>query len=210
MDAPHALSRAGSQTRHSTPAPGADVHLLAISGSLRAGSSNTALLTAAVRLAPPRVTVALYPSVAVLPHFDPELDAPDGGRLPDQVIALRKLVGRADGLLLSTPEYAHGLPGAFKNALDWLVGSVELPGKAVAVMSPTARSVHAQAQLREVLTTMSARIVERASVVVPLASRAMDADDIVADQALAVVLRSALAAIAADVRSMRRSDVRPP
>jgi NAD(P)H-dependent FMN reductase len=210
MNASHALSRAGSEARHSTSTPGADVHLLAISGSLRAGSSNTALLTAAARLAPPRVTVELYPSVAVLPHFDPDLDAPDGGRLPDQVTALRGLVGRADGLLLSAPEYAHGLPGAFKNALDWLVGSVEFPGKAVAVLSPTARSVHAQAQLREVLRTMSARIVESASVVVPLASRVMDEDGLLADQELAALLRTALVAIADDIRSMRHSDVRAP
>jgi chromate reductase, NAD(P)H dehydrogenase (quinone) len=178
------------------------VHLLAISGSLRAGASNTALLDAATRLAPPGVSVQLYPSIAALPHFDPDLDTPDGGRLPAAVVELRALVGRADGLLLSTPEYAHGLPGSFKNALDWLVGSVELPGKAVAVLSPSARSVHAQAQLREVLATMSTRLVGDGPFVVPLASREMDAAAIVADHELASRLRSALAEIADAIRGL--------
>jgi NAD(P)H-dependent FMN reductase len=172
------------------------VRLLAISGSLRRGGSNTALLEAAVRVAPPGVSVTLYPSIAALPHFDPDLDVPDPSALPAADAELRALVGSADGLLLSTPEYAHGLPGAFKNALDWLVGSVELPDKAVAVISPSARAVHAPAQLREVLTTMSARIVERASVVVPLPGRDTDAATIAADPALSGVLRAALLALA--------------
>jgi len=166
------------------------VHLLAISGSVRAHASNTALLDAAALVAPAGVTVTRYPTVAALPHFDPDLDTPEGGALPDAVAELRARVGRADGLLLSTPEYAHGLPGAFKNALDWLVGSVEFPGKPVAVISPSARAVHAPAQLREVLTTMSARIVERASIV---------ADPALPD-ALPGVLRAALLELAAAAR----------
>ena len=100
------------------------MHLLAISGSLRAGASNTALLEAAARVAPPGVTVELYPGVAALPHFNPDLDTPDGDHLPAGAAELRALVGRADALLLSTPEYAHGLPGSFKNVVDWFVGSV--------------------------------------------------------------------------------------
>ena len=173
------------------------MHLLAISGSLRAGASNTALLDAASRLVPPGMTVDRYPSIGVLPHFNPDDDAPDQKNLPAVVAEFRTLVGQADALLLSTPEYAHGLPGAFKNALDWLVGSIEFPGKAVAFISPSARSTYAQAQLREILTTMSARIIDRASVVVPLPSRDMNADAIVADAPSAAALRSVLAALAA-------------
>jgi chromate reductase, NAD(P)H dehydrogenase (quinone) len=176
------------------------MHLLAISGSLRPGSSNTAILDAAGRLAPPGMTVERYPSVGALPHFNPDDDSPDDGRLPTVVAEFRSRVGQSDALLISTPEYAHGLPGAFKNALDWLVGSTEFPGKPVAVISPSARSVHAQAQLREVLTTMSARRVERASVIVPLPSRDMDVEAIVADHELSRLLRSVLAEIANVVR----------
>jgi NAD(P)H-dependent FMN reductase len=176
------------------------MRLLAISGSLRAGASNTALLAAASRLAPAGMTVQRYACVGALPHFNPDDDSPDHGELPAVVVEFRTLVGQADALLISTPEYAHGLPGSFKNALDWLVGSTEFPGKAVAVISPSARSTHAQAQLREVLTTMSARHVERASVVVPLPKREMDAGEIVADRELSAALRSVLAEIANAVR----------
>ena len=172
------------------------MRVLTISGSLRAGASNTALLEAAGRLAPDGMTVRHYPSVGALPHFNPDDDAPDHGRLPLAVAELRRLVGEADALLLSTPEYAHGLPGAFKNALDWLVGSTEFPGKPVATISASARSTHAQAQLREVLTTMSARLVGRASVVISLPSREMDAAAIVADRELSRALRSVLVELA--------------
>lgn len=142
------------------------------------------------------MTVELYPSIAALPHFNPDLDVPGEQELPPSVAELRALVGRADGLLLSTPEYAHGLPGSFKNALDWLVGSVEFPGKAVAVITPTTRSVHAQAQLWEVLTTMSARLIGIAPMVVPLFSRSMDADAVSSSAALASLLRATLTEIA--------------
>jgi NAD(P)H-dependent FMN reductase len=168
------------------------MNVLTISGSLRLGASNTALLEAAARVAPEGMVVTRYPSIAVLPHFNPDDDAFDESGLPGVVKELRRSIGEADALLLSTPEYAHGLPGSFKNALDWLVGSVEFPGKAVAMISPSARSTYAQAQLREILDTMSARIIEPASVVIPLPRRDMSVDEIVADEALANALRSVL------------------
>jgi NAD(P)H-dependent FMN reductase len=106
-------------------------------------------------------------------------------------------------LVIACPEYAHGIPGSFKNALDWLVGSVEFPGKPVAVFSPSARSAHAQAQLREVLTTMSARLVGDGPFVVPLATREMDAAAIVADRELSSRLCAVLAEIVGMIRGLR-------
>ena len=173
------------------------MNVLAISGSLRLGASNTSLLEAAARVAPAGIVVNRYPSIAVLPHFNPDDDTFDQSTLPEVVAEFRRLIGEADALLLSTPEYAHGLPGSFKNALDWLVGSTEFPGKPVAIISPSARSTYAQAQLREILKTMSAHIVESASVVVALPKREMDVDDIVADEELTKALRSVFAALAA-------------
>lgn len=78
----------------------------------------------------------------------------DGDRIPPAVAKLRAVVGNADGILICSPEYAHGIPGSLKNLLDWLVGSVEFPFKPVASLKANAHSVHAQAQLVEVLTTM--------------------------------------------------------
>src|SRR6476661_7959485 len=145
------------------------MRFLAISGSLRAGSSNTTLLEAARLVAPSDVEVVLYEGLAVLPAFNPDLDTVEGDRLPVSVAQLRALVGSADGILICSPEYAHGIPGSLKNLLDWLVGSVEFPFKPVALLKANAHSVHAQAQLVEVLTTMNARLV--AEVTVPLPSR---------------------------------------
>lgn len=176
--------------------------LLALSGSLRAASSNTALLEAAQRLASPGVEIDLWQGLASLPHFNPDLEEDDQARLPAAVRELRRLVGLADGLLLSTPEYAHGLPGSFKNALDWLVGSTEFPGKIVAIISPSARSVHAPEQLREILSTMSARFTEPRSFVVQLPRRDMNAEDITTDPPTAAALRAALATIEHTVRSV--------
>ena len=176
------------------------MNVFAISGSLRLGASNTSLLDAAVRIAPEGTAVRRYPTIAALPHFNPDDDTIDQSTLPDVVAEFRKMIGDADALLLSTPEYAHGLPGSFKNALDWLVGSLEFPGKPVAVISPSARSTYAQAQLHEILKTMSARIVEPASVVIQLPRRDMSIDEIVADDALTSALHSVLAELAVAVR----------
>jgi NAD(P)H-dependent FMN reductase len=178
------------------------MRLFAISGSLRRGSSNTAVLEATRLVAPPGVEVEVYDALGALPHFNPDLDPADGDvPLPPLAADLRARVGRADGVLLSTPEYAHGLPGSFKNALDWLVGAVEFPGKPVAILNTSARSVFAQAQLTEILATMSARLVPEASLTLTLPGRTLDGATIAADPALRDTLRGALAAFAAAIGS---------
>jgi chromate reductase len=172
------------------------VRLLAISGSLRAASSNGAALSAACRLAPPGIEVVRYEGLAGLPHFNPDLD---GDPPPAPVVALRAEVGRADGILISSPEYARGVPGSLKNALDWLVSSFEFPGKPVALINTSPRAEHAQASLRLTLETMSARLVPEASVTLPLLGRPIDAAGIAADPQLSAGLRQALAAFAAAI-----------
>ena len=169
------------------------VRVLAISGSLRRGSSNTAVLEAARLLAPAGVDVELYEGLARIPAFDPDVE--ESGVLPDEVRDLRARVAAADALLVCSPEYMHGMPGALKNLLDWLVGSIDFPGKLVTLVAASERSVYAQAQLTEVLRTMSARLVPDECVVLPLPSRAMDADAIAADPALAATLRGTIAAL---------------
>lgn len=177
------------------------INLLAISGSLRAGSSNTALLEAASRLAPQGCHVELWHGMQDLPHFNPDLEEEGDLRLPVSVRDLRRRVGAADGLIVSTPEYAHGLPGSFKNLLDWLVGDTEFAGKPVAVLSPSARAVHARGQLAEILLTMSARLIADPRFVVQLPARDMDASAIVANAETSAALRTAVAEICALVSS---------
>ncbi len=144
------------------------MQILAISGSLRHGASNTVLLEAAILLAPEGISIELYDQLGALPHFNPDLDTPDGALLPSIVQDLRARVGRANGVLVSCPEYAHGIPGSFKNLLDWLVGSVEFPDKPVALLNTSPMSVHAPAQLTEILRTMNARLIQDASVTISI------------------------------------------
>src|SRR5688572_2786888 len=94
--------------------------ILAISGSLRNNSSNTALVRAIIKLAPPGMEFRMYEGLGTLPHF---IQGMDGMNSPDTVREFRSLVEHADGVMICTPEYAFGVPGVLKNALDWLVGS---------------------------------------------------------------------------------------
>ena len=96
------------------------IRLLAICGSLRAVSTNAALLQAAALLVPECMVIEHYDGLSRLPHFNPDLDVDPP---PPPVRDLREAIRRADGLIVSSPEYARGVPGSLKNALDWLVSS---------------------------------------------------------------------------------------
>jgi chromate reductase, NAD(P)H dehydrogenase (quinone) len=173
------------------------MRLLAISGSLRTGSINTATLRAMAILAPPFVDFVLYDGLASLPHFNPDLDRADAPHLlPREVRELRENIRQSDGVVICSPEYAHGVPGSFKNALDWLVGSVEFPRKPVALINTSPRAVYADAQLREILNTMSAKLIEAASFSIPVAGRNMEREArvLVSDPELSSKLRAALTA----------------
>jgi len=176
------------------------MRILAISGSLRAGSSNTAVLRAAARLAPVDVDIVLFDGIAGLPFFNPDLG---GDLLPAPVAAFRTQVGEADGILISSPEYARGVAGVLKNALDWLVASFEFPHKPVALINTSPRATHALAALTLTIETMSARLVEGASITLPLLGTANDAASIVADNTLADPLRDAIARFAAAISARR-------
>jgi NAD(P)H-dependent FMN reductase len=174
--------------------------VLAISGSLRARSSNTEALRAAALLAPSNVRITAYRGLAALPQFNPDLDG-EGAVPPPPVGELRTLVAAADALLICSPEYAHGVPGSLKNALDWLVSGHEIVHKPIGLVNVSPRSTHAQASLAETLRTMSTVLVPDAQVSLPLSGRDLDANGIAASPELADVLRTALNALtrAADV-----------
>jgi len=179
------------------------LRILAISGSLRAVSSNTALLRAVAQLAPPQVSVTFYTGLADLPHFNPDLD---GDNPPAAVQALRAEIGRAAGLLISSPEYAHGVPGSLKNALDWLVSSVEFPGKPVALLNASTRATYAQAALTEILKTMSARVIEEASITVALPRGGTDERAVLADPQIVNTLQTALDAFVRAIETHANPD----
>jgi len=153
------------------------ITIVAISGSLRADSSNAAMLRAAAGVAPEGVRFVFYEGMSELPHFNPDLDA-EGSTPPEAVRQLRELLIAADAILICSPEYAHGVPGAFKNMLDWLVSTGELVGKPVALLNAApAGGEYAQNAIRETLRTMNWRVVDTACRVEPFVRRKGALDD---------------------------------
>jgi chromate reductase, NAD(P)H dehydrogenase (quinone) len=106
------------------------VRILGVCGSLQAESANLALLRTAAASAPDGVDVVLYDGLRQLPHFDPDTDA--SGE-PPSVRDWRQALADSDAVLIASPEYGHSLPGALKNAIDWVIGSGELERKVVAI-----------------------------------------------------------------------------
>jgi chromate reductase, NAD(P)H dehydrogenase (quinone) len=153
-------------------------------------------------LAAPEIHVDLYEGLADLPAFNPDLDEA-GMTPPPPVQTLRRAVSDADGLVISSPEYAHGVPGALKNALDWLVSGPEMVQKPIGLLNASPRSVHAQQSLAETLQTMSATLVDGACLALPVSGRGLNAEAILADVDLRAQLESVLRAMAAAVPAYR-------
>lgn len=174
------------------------VHLLGMSGSLRGASTNSRLLRAAVAAAPDRVELQVFKGIADLPIFNPDLERDPW---PPAVMALRAAVAAADGLVIACPEYAHGIPGGLKNALDWLVSGAEAPHKPVALFHASARSFHGREALSEVLRTMSMRVLPDFSFTVHLLGLdAAACDAALAEPRVRASLNATLAGYAASLR----------
>jgi NAD(P)H-dependent FMN reductase len=169
--------------------------VLCFGGSLRRVSSNRAALEAVQALAPASLRLELYSGMGALPLFNPDAEVDP---VPPAVCELREAVGRADALLVACPEYAHGIPGAFKNLLDWLVGSLEFPGKPVLLLNCSARgSHHAQDALLEVLQTMSARLLSPDPIAVRLPGAGIATAEVLANEDRRRELQVALGCLAA-------------
>jgi chromate reductase len=155
------------------------------------------VLRVAARVAPAGIEVQIYDGIDRLPYFNPDLDREfDDPLLPDSVRELRSAIATADAVLISSPEYAHGVPGVLKNALDWLVGGPEMVGKRVALLNTSPHATHAQASLAETLRTMSVMFVSEASIAIALPRGESD-DALVAIAVVADAIRDALAALLA-------------
>lgn len=150
--------------------PGIPISCIAVSGSLRRASSNTLLLESAASLAPGGVVIHVDRSIGELPHFNPDLDPLESSVVRTWIDSVRE----AHGFIVSTPEYAHGLPGSLKNGLDWLVGSDAFVNKPFMLLNATSRSTHAQESLIDILTTMSGVHIKEASTTIPLLGKSPD------------------------------------
>jgi NAD(P)H-dependent FMN reductase len=169
--------------------------LLLISGSTRAGSTNTAALRTMRALSAPPVTAVLYGEMAGLPAFNPD---DDHDPLPPAVARLRRQIAAADAIVFCTPEYAGALPGSFKNLLDWTVGGGEIYRKPVAWINVAAegRGDGAQQSLASVLGYVGGVPIRAACRRIAVVRAAVSADGLVADAqfraAAAEVVRAVL------------------
>ena len=177
------------------------MRVLAISGSLRADSSNTGLLRALREEAPAGIDVELWDGLKAIPPYDADDDVVPG---PPDVEAFRELVREVDAVFFATPEYNSSVPGALKNALDWAsrpLATNSFRNKPVAVISSSAGAfggVWAAAELRKVLGAMGARVTE-AELAVGHAAEKFDDDGRLADDDVRQGLRDALATLVAEV-----------
>src|SRR5919202_4037158 len=174
------------------------MRILAISGSLRRDSYNTALLRAAAEEAPEDVDVVLWDGLKEIPPYDADEDVVPG---PAAVEAFRDLVREADAVLFATPEYNSSVPGALKNALDWAsrpLATNAFRNKHVAVVGSSAGmfgAVWAQAELRKVLGAMGSRVAE-VEVAVGHAMEKFE-NGVLVDDAVRLQLREAVEVLAA-------------
>jgi chromate reductase len=182
------------------------VSILLVSGSLRAGSTNSALLRTAASLAPEGVVAALYDGLGELPHFNPDDDV-DGEPLAPAPADLRARLDAADAVLFSTPEYAGALPGSFKNLLDWTVGggTYEKPVAWINASASPTGAASAHASLRTVLTYTGTDIVEAACRHIAVARSAIGPGGLVEDPAIRDQVTAVLRALAEHVAQRRRS-----
>ncbi|ASV88487.1 flavodoxin-like fold family protein (plasmid) [Ochrobactrum quorumnocens] len=128
------------------------MNILAISGSARRQSTNTAFLRAMQSIAPADVIINVFDGIGDLPVFSPDLE---GSEEPDNVRLFKRAISESDGLVISSPEYVRSIPGGLKNAIDWLVSGNQVIEKPTALVHASHRGDDMLETLRTVLSTVS-------------------------------------------------------
>jgi len=163
------------------------IKILALSGSLREGSSNNTILKLISGLVPDHVEFTLYKGLASIPAFD-DIDN-------DPVTQFRQLVREADGVLICTPEYAFGVPGALKNALDWTVSTGDFDQKPVALITASSVGDKGHASLLNTLTALGTNTVEEVTLLISFIRAKLKNGQFVDNQTEQAVLRVVYALI---------------
>lgn len=129
--------------------------IFAISGSTRENSTNLGLIKAISGLYSDRLEIKIFQGLSEIPHFNPDLD---NGSPPKAILDFRKQLNEADGILICTPEYAMGVPGSLKNAIDWTVSSMEFSQKPVALITASSSGKNTHLSLMETLKVIESDI----------------------------------------------------
>ena len=140
------------------------IKIFAISGSTRKTSSNLNLIKAIADLTSELFTITIFDGLSNLPHFNPDLD---NGSVPQEVKDFRAQLREAEGVLICTPEYAIGVPGTLKNAIDWTVSSMEFSQKPVALITASLSGEKAHDSLLGTLLIIEARMTSDTQLLIP-------------------------------------------
>jgi chromate reductase len=170
--------------------------ILAISGSLRANSAHTGILEY-LKTTVTEHNISICEGIEDIPNFNPEKDTDSPA---DAVQLFRNQLAAADGVLICTPEYAYGIPGSLKNALDWTVSSGSFVDKPVSVITASGLGEHAHASLLLVLTALNAKIAKDGTILISWIRNKMNAEneitDLQTEQDIQNVLKALLTTIA--------------
>lgn len=153
-------------------------NILAISGSLRAESTNLKIIKDIARGAAEKLNFTVYQGLSTLPQFNPDLDTEEP---PETVMDLRRRIKESDGVLICTPEYVFGVPGALKNAIDWTVSSGDFSGKPTALITASLGGEKAHESLLLTLQTVEAKIGENTALLVSYARAKVNTEGVVTD-----------------------------
>lgn len=174
--------------------------LFAISGSTRRDSSNGRLIHTLAALGGDAFVLHLFEGIDTLPHFHPDRNIED---VPAEVQAFRAQLAVADAVLICTPEYAHGVPGALKNAIDWAVSSGSFSGKPTALVTASTDGRFGHASLLETLRTIEARGVDGLSLLVPFVRTRIDAAGRITDETLLAQARALMTRLHTEAAAAR-------
>lgn len=137
--------------------------IIAICGSTRTQSSNLSLIKAIATLMTNEINLHIFTGIATLPHFNPDLEQPTP---PDVISQFRALLRSADAILICTPEYAMGVPGSLKNAIDWTVSSCEFSKKPTALITASSLGHKGHQSLMETLRVIEANVTDDTNLVI--------------------------------------------
>lgn len=166
--------------------------IFAISGSLRSGSSNHNILRFLKKISPAEVNFFIYDSLAEIPPFDPGNDHESP---PEPVSSFRSSISHADAIIICTPEYAYGVPGQLKNALDWTVSSGSFSGKPTALITASTGGENAHAALIKTLGAIDADLQENVTLLISFIRSKMDGAGNIIDEETAESLKAVFNAL---------------
>lgn len=152
--------------------------VIAICGSTRKKSTNLNLLYAMKELSRDYFDITIFESIDLIPHFNPDLDNESP---PTEVIRFRKELREADAILICTPEYAMGVPGILKNAIDWTVSSMEFSKKPTALITASSSGEKGHASLLETLQVIKANITSNTQLIIPFAKTKINQENKITD-----------------------------